>query len=155
VATLFIPIGTSGAGKTTMFNKLKESNPQLEQYSWDVLRHRWYDPVNYKHAWELSTQDGAFGKKINDEYLKMLDEAKDLYIDNMNLSPKKRKWFLEEAKKRNYKTVAIVFPNVTLEMVIERQKTRGDKNVPEAAVRQQWMALKGPMPGEFDSIVTA
>lgn len=111
--------------------------------------------INYARAWKMSTEDSQFGKKANDEYLRLLDEGIDLYVDNMNLSPKKRKWFLEQAKKRGYKTVAVVFPNVTLDVLLARQKTRGDKNVPEAAVRQQWMALKGPERGEFDTIISA
>jgi gluconate kinase len=41
-----------------------------------------------------------------------------------------------------------------LNTLIARQKTRGDKNVPEEAVRQQFRALQPPATGEFDEVVT-
>jgi len=151
---LYVAIGPSGSGKSTYFNKLKEKNPSLQHYSWDALRHEFYHPTDYKAAFDASTQDKEFMNRVNDRFHKMLEQQQDMFIDNINGSPKRRKYFIDAAKRAGYTTVAIVF-NVPLETLIARQTTRGDKNVPEAAVRQQYNSMVRPLPGEFDEVVKA
>lgn len=153
--TLFVPIAPSGAGKSTMLRKLQQKNPDLQVFSLDILRHKFYDPDDYAKAWQMSTEDKEFRNKANAEYMDALSQGKDLYVDNTNLTPKGRRWYIDQARRRGYKIVAITFPSVDLDTLIARQQTRGDKNVPAAAVRQQFMSLKGPEEGEFDDIIKA
>lgn len=153
--TLFVAIGPSGVGKSTLFRKLENKHPGLQAFSLDILRHKFYDPDDYKKAWEASTKDGNFRSRANQEYVDAVDQKKDLYLDNTNLTPKSRRFYIQEARRRGYKIVGITFPGVDLDTLIARQQTRGDKNVPADAVRQQWQSMKGPEAGEFDETTTA
>lgn len=150
--TLHVPIGPSGSGKTTLFNKLKAQNPHLTTFSLDKLRHEWYDRDNYANAWKMSTQDPKFKSNAYNRFHEMVDTQEDIYVDHTNLSPKVRRFFLQTAKAKGYKTIAYVF-NVDVDTLLARQLTRGDKNVPEDAVRQQVKAFKPPQAGEFDEVV--
>jgi predicted kinase len=83
--------------------------------------------------------------------MEMIKSGKDLYIDNTNLTPKRRKFYLNLARQHGYKTKAYVL-NTDLETLIARQATRSDKRVPEVAVRQQFASMVGPQQGEFDEV---
>lgn len=150
--TLHVPIGPSGSGKSTLFRKLKEENPQILEFSLDTLRHQWYDPHDYHKAWKASSEDRDFRSKTKDYYLGLLDQHNDIFVDNTNLSPKVRRFYLEAARAKGYKTVAYVF-DVPIETLIARQVTRGDKNVSEDVVRQQHRALVKPLEKEFDEVI--
>lgn len=153
--TLYVAIGPSGAGKSTYFRKLLQQDPNLQYYSWDALRHEFYDPDNYHNAWQMSTQDPTFRKRVDDRFRDVMSTGNSVYVDNTNVSPKARRPYLQAAKKLGYRTVGIVF-RTPLETVLARQKTRTDKSVPDDAVRQQWMAvnkLNQIEPTEFDSVI--
>ncbi len=146
---LYIAIGVSGAGKSTTFGKLKEKDENLNYFSWDALRHEWYDKDDYKKAWEMSCKDRNFKRKADAVFNSLLAEGKSLYVDNTNLTVKRRKPMIEAAKKLGYKTVAITF-DIDLNTAIARQSTRGDKYVNEGAVTQQFNSLQPPAWQEFD-----
>lgn len=148
---LIIPIGPSGSGKSTLFKKLKEENPSLESFSFDTLRHEWYDPTDYNKAWQAASKDPSFSGRAQNVFREMIKAGKSVFVDNTNLSPKSRRFFIETAKKAGYRTVAYVF-NVDVDTLLQRQKTRPDKTVPEHAVRQHVAAMKAPEAGEFDEI---
>jgi predicted kinase len=151
---LYIAIGPSGSGKSTVFKKLKETNPELEHFSLDALRHKWYDMNDYANAFKLACADKTFKAEADKVYQNIINELKDVYVDNMNLSPKGRRLYLQVAKKLGYKTVAIVF-DVPLETLLARQKTRGDKSVPDNVVIQQFSSFQQPTLEEFDEIIPA
>ena len=147
-----MPIGPSGAGKSTLFAALKKAHPSLEAFSLDSLRHEWYHPTDYAEAFRLSTQDRGFQTKANARFVEMIEKKQHLYIDNTNLTPKRRKYYLDLAHKYGYTTIALIL-NTPLETLIERQTTRGDKNVPAAAVRQQYSSMVLPGKGEFNRVI--
>jgi predicted kinase len=97
--TVYFPIGPSGTGKSTVYKKLKEKNPNLNVFSLDILRHKFYDKNDYAKAWKMSTEDKDFSKKANDEFFKILKQKQDLYIDNTNLTPKSRKFYITNSRK--------------------------------------------------------
>jgi len=147
--TLYVPIAASGSGKSTVCDALVQSNPEMLIFSLDRLRHEWYDPDDYKKAWEASAKDSQFMSKANKLFQEMIKAGKDIFVDNTNLTPKRRSFYLAEANKNNYYTVAITF-DIDLETIIARQKTRGDKEVPEKAVILQYESLTPPLHNEFD-----
>lgn len=149
---LHMPIGPSGAGKSTLFRELKQQDPSLQPFSLDLLRHEFYDPNDYSRAWKMSTEDKQFSNRANQRFVEMVKSGQNLFVDNTNLTPKRRKFYLQQAKKHGYKTVAHVFSNVDLDTLIQRQETRSDKTVPEEAVRRQFQAMKEPYEGEFDEV---
>jgi predicted kinase len=149
---VFIAIGPSGSGKSTAFAKLKETNPGLEHFSWDALRHKWYDINDYANAFKLACEDKTFKVEADKVYFELLKTKSDIYIDNTNLSVKRRRPYIQSAKRLGYKTVAIMF-DVPLETLIARQSTRSDKYVPDSAVTQHFNSLQPPTLEEFDEII--
>ena len=146
---LYIAIGVSGAGKSTVYEKLKEKDPDLIHFSWDALKLEWYDPTDYARAWNLANRDKHFKKKAYAVFLEHLKTGKSIYVDNTNLTIKRRKPMLEDGKKHGYITHGITF-DVDLKTAIARQATRGDKYVPEGSVIQQFNSLQPPAWKEFD-----
>jgi predicted kinase len=121
-------------------------------FSFDDLRLEWYHPTDYAKAFQLSTQDRSFDAKASQRFQSMVETHEHIFIDNTNLTPKRRKIYIELAHKYDYKTIAIIL-NTPLETLIERQTTRGDKNVPEEAVRHQYNSMVLPTKGEFNQVI--
>lgn len=145
---LIMPIGCSGAGKSTY---KKNNYPDVQSFSLDDCRLRWYSE-DYSEAYRMSVEDSTFSNKANQEFFALLKKGKDLYVDNTNLSRKRRQMYITEARKRGYNIVGILFLS-SLNTVISRQKSRTDKSVPESAVIQHYNALQYPSYGEMDTII--
>lgn len=151
---LYVPIAASGSGKSTYLRQLREDNPNILSFSFDDLRHEWYDKEDYGRAFQLSTEDKEFNNKAYKVFRDMVKTGKDIYVDNTNLTAKRRAFYIQEAKRRGYRTVGIEMP-VDVETIVARQKTRGDKNVKESAVRDQFARLERPKDGEFDEVIVS
>lgn len=151
---LYVPIAASGSGKSTYLRKLRETNPNILSFSFDDLRHEWYDKENYSRAFQLSTEDKDFNNKAYAVFRQMVKTGQDIYVDNTNLTVKRRRFYIDVAKRAGYRTVGIEMP-VDVETIVARQKTRGDKNVKETAVRDQHARLERPRDGEFDEVVVS
>jgi predicted kinase len=149
--TLYIAIGASGTGKSTLLKNLRVDNPDIESFSFDDLRHEWYDKNDYGNAFKLSTADKEFNKKAHAEFKKMIKAGGDIFVDNTNLTKERRKFYLDLAKKYNYHTIGFNMP-IDVETIVARQKTRGDKNVKESAVRDQFARLQPGTADEFDEL---
>lgn len=154
--TIWIPIGASGSGKSTFLKKLRTENPdrQIDSFSFDDLRHQWYDQENYARAFRLSTEDKEFNNKAYAVFRQMIKSGNDIYVDNTNLTVKRRKFYIDIARRAGYRVVGIEMP-VDLETIIARQQTRGDKNVKADAVRDQYDRLERPAAGEFDRVIVS
>lgn len=155
----YFPIGPSGSGKSTYLKQLRESSStKVEVFSLDLLRHEWYDAANYTKAYEAAVADKGFEARANARFHAIAKQARaegsDLYIDNTNLSARRRKWYLDIVRKLGFQTTAVMMP-IDLKTLLARQKTRGDKQVPDSAVKQQYYAMQSPMLGEFDEIVVS
>lgn len=153
--TLWVPIGPSGSGKSTLFQQMFVQNQSLRSFSWDSLRLEWYNPHDYEKAWNASIRDKGFEKRAQNVFNTLLDEGVDVFLDNVNLKSGRRAWFLEQAKAKGYRTVAVVFPKVTIDTLMERQKSRTDKSVPVKSVMNQFQNMESPKPGEFNNVVDA
>lgn len=145
--SLYILIGASGCGKSTYTKQLHIENI----YSLDSLRLQWYGD-NYKESFDMSISDNTFTSRAQKNFKDMLTYGKDIVVDNTNVSTKRRKFYIDAASNKGYKTVAVVFPT-SLQNVLDRQHTRGDKNVPSSAVISQYMSTQQPSIGEVDDII--
>lgn len=152
---LYLPIGPSGAGKSTYFANTMHAREGkgVEVFSLDRLRHEWYDRVDYSIAYRMSTEDSKFSEKANARFMQLVKaETPEVYVDNTNLSPKRRAFYIAEARRRGYEVEAIVLLS-SLISIVARQQTRTDKSVPYEAVKQQYMSMHMPSIGEVDRIV--
>lgn len=150
--TLYMAVGPSGSGKSTVFEKIKLKNLNIHYYSWDALRLEWYDPTDYSNAWHLSNLDKEFKQKHQQYFRDLIETGEDIFVDNTNLTKKRRRFYLEIADKANYRTIGITF-DVPLQTLIDRQKTRGDKSVPINNVIQQFNSYQYPTTDEFEKII--
>lgn len=149
--TVIVPIGPSGCGKSTLLKTLRKYHgDHIEHYSWDNLRLEWYSP-DYDKAYKMSTEDSHFRARYMKVFNDLILAGKTIYVDNTNLSRKRRRPWIDAARKHGYNVIGYVFPT-TSDIVISRQKTRGDKSVPADAVLGHYMSLQGPLYGEFDAI---
>ena len=149
---LMLIIGASGSGKSSFINSRTDMYAEFTQYSLDELRTRWYGD-DYSEAFRLSCADKKFNGNAQREYINLLKEGLNICVDNTNLSKKRRRAYLTEARRRGYYAVAVLLP-IDLQTVIDRQSTRTDKTVPEEAVRRQYAGLSYPSLGEFDDVIT-
>lgn len=150
---MFVPVGASGTGKTTYLKALKQAFPELDiqHYSWDLLRHEWYNKDDYADAFKKSTEDKQFGSRVREVFRDLIRQKKSVYVDNTNLTRKSRAQFLKQARQAGYHVVAIDMP-ADVEELVARQETRGDKKVPEEAVRNQFSRIQPPTTNEFDEV---
>jgi predicted kinase len=150
----YMPVAPSGAGKSTYLAKLREKHPDINVFSLDALRHEWYDADDYSKAYQGSVDDKTFEARANARFHTQVKERRTMYIDNTNLSARRRKMYVETARKNGYRTIAVLMP-ISLDVLLERRTKRGDKTIPESAVRQHYNALQAPMIGEFHEIVVS
>jgi len=149
---MIMPIAASGSGKST----LQQTNAfpfDMEHYSLDLLRTKWYGD-DYNVAFKRSCEDKKFISNAQREFINLLKDGKNIFVDNTNTSAKRRKFYINEARRRGYRVVAVLLP-VDLQTIISRQQTRHDKEVPAEAVRRQYMNLSYPNVGDFDDIVVS
>lgn len=147
---LIMPVAPSGAGKTTFATMLIDGG--FAHFSLDLLRFAWYDQEDYTRAYSLSCEDPKFSVRANQEYIALVKAKKDIVIDNMSLVSKRRIFYLTEAHRHGYKSIAVLFPCKVVDLVV-RQCTRGDKSLIADTVHAQHLSLTLPSYGEFHDIV--
>lgn len=147
---LIMPVAASGAGKTTFTNKLV--NEGFISFSPDDLRLAWYDPDDYDRACALSREDPKFDSRMHQEFISIIKTKKDIVLDRASVATKPRTFFLAEAHRHGYKSIAVLFPCKIVDL-IARQKTRPDKSLSPMAVLNQNAALALPSYGEFHDIM--
>jgi predicted kinase len=164
IKTLYMPIAASGSGKSTFINDLAQHaenrGEEFDVFSWDALRLEWYIDSGerlisiqdtYRLAFERQCEDKDFMNKANKRFIEMVKTGNTLVVDNTNLSKKRRRFFIDQARRHGYRVRAILLP-ISLDEVVARQTTRTDKNVPIEAVKQHYNAIQLPEYGEVDDV---
>lgn len=151
-SVLYIPIGPSGSGKSTLYQKIASAHPEIASFSFDSLRHEWYDPIDYDAAWKASAADPTFYSRAEAVLKDQINASKSIYFDATNLNPSKRANYIKMAKEQGYTIAGLVF-SVKLETLIERQSTRSDKSIAEEVVKTQFAACMPPQIGEGFDVV--
>lgn len=153
--SVFILVGASGSGKSTFIKSrmplyhLSGAFPM--KLSLDDLRVDFFHSVKgtsgyskeiYHLAWELCCEKESefttFAKQTTRAAFAQAEkEHRDIYIDNTNLSRKRRAEFVELARKHKMNVFTVHFP-ITSEAIKARQSTRTSKSVPSDAVEGQY-----------------
>lgn len=145
--TLYLPIAVSGTGKSTYYNTLRD----VVTFSLDDLREDWYPADNYNESFKLACDDDKFSNKANAKFMNMIKAGDDIYVDNTNLSKKRRRFYVDEARKRGYRIIGLVFP-ISLKELEKRQTNRIDKVIPKDVYTGMYKNLQQPSYGECDEI---
>lgn len=169
--TLILMVGISGAGKSTL---IKAMGVEHLVFSEDALRDVYahaYMPYedyvemeimtpaekyqwqwNFCHLSKIGRPDGitpsrpTFDQFSAKEFAKALETRRRIYLDRMNHGRKARGKFIEAAKAKGYAVRSIEL-FVSEAQAKARQKTRGDKQLPDHRVHQIAMQLETPWLG--------
>jgi len=158
---LYVMHGISGSGKSTFIKKMPG---ELLVYSEDDLRMK-YAEANLDHtdlrawsgmtvqerydaAWKFCAMspDSTFDKVCKAAWNSILDQHTDIVLDRMNPTRKARASFIETAKAKGYRVESIEF-YISEQEAKDRQKTRGDKSLPDFRVHQVYMQMETPWIG--------
>jgi predicted kinase len=145
--TVVLTIGASGSGKSTLY---QTEYPDYVFHSWDIIRTREYGD-DYDLAVQRSMNDKQFVSKAHAEYSRLIKTGNNIFVDNTNTSAKRRRFFVDQARRNGYRVIAALLPS-TLETVLDRQSTRAGKTVPVTVVQRQYFNTQMPQYGEFDDI---
>lgn len=148
---VYMLIGAPGSGKSTFRNKQFQDTDHTV-VSMDDLRMEWYDKNDYETAFAKASKDSSFNAKVDKFYIETLRENDMVVLDNTNTAAKARKRWIAPAKARDFKVIGVLFP-VALQTILDRQKTREDKTIPDHVVRNMYERMSLPMYGEFDDVI--
>lgn len=159
----FILIGASGSGKSTVRKALEEKYAGATAFSLDDTRIRCFLSESsskglsqgdvYKKAFDFCNKRvKTFEAQVKTDWQMAL--ASDVVIvDNTNMTRKSRGSWVRDLKARNFEITMVVM-QTPLDVIIARQKTRGDKEVPADVVKSQYMRQEEPMVGsECDKLI--
>jgi predicted kinase len=152
---LTVMIGPSGSGKSTYV----ASQPGInEPFSYDALRLSEYgDPTlepkeRYRQAYAAAETDATFYNRANNVFTKLIKQNHQVVmVDGINASSRKRKFFIDTARKQGYTIRAVYFLN-TIDTITNRQTTRDDKELSANTILNQYFSIQAPSFGEFDEI---
>lgn len=167
----FVMIGPSGSGKSTarqaLYAKYAEAGAMVRVFSLDDCRIKFFLEKKEREAGEEGLTQGElyskafahankrgkeFDKYVEDEW-KAARNAQVVFVDNVNGTRKSRKPWVDALKRDNFH-ITMVQVQTPLEVILERQNTRGDKKVPEDIVRQMYMRQEEAMVGsECDALM--
>lgn len=171
--TMFILVGPSGSGKST-WTRARFNHDTDAVISYDAYKQSFWMSRNmpfssatapsnmtsvefYDLAWAYANEhESEFNKFANELIMVAVDRVKakngTVFVDVVNASKKKRAKFVELAKQKKFRVVGVEFWN-PFDVLIARQKTRGDKAVPYTSVKQQVYAVGGVWSGvEADEV---
>jgi predicted kinase len=150
----FIMVGVSGAGKSSIVKGIKKAGisagMDVREFSLDQCRLDYFkvfgpkdgdysDKQAYANAFEFCNENEKDFKPFVTAVFNNATEANILIVDNTNLSRKSRARWIEGARQKKMFITAIQV-DTPLQVVIDRQSTRGDKSVPAETVRKMYMS---------------
>lgn len=149
-------IGVSGSGKSTIQKSMEMeiagmTDAPISKFSLDDCRVEYYklkhdnleeqsEAKVYADAWDY-VNDPANAKDFQMFVDAKWNEALKstvLFVDNTNLTRKSRAQWVANGKSRGF-GIMCVQVMTPLDVILARQKTRGDKCVPESVVRDMYM----------------
>jgi len=163
--TAWILIGASGSGKSTFQREwLNVGSHNIVTVSLDQYRIDFYKKQHegallsakevYANAFNFAlANEKEFNKFYQAEFNVVLSKKVNVVVDNVHASRKSRASWIAALKQKGYRVIGVEFP-IALQTVLDRQHSRSDKQVPDEAVRQQYMRISSPAIGsEVDSLL--
>jgi len=167
VPYIILAIGASGSGKSTYFMERfsydDADGPSEYLFSLDDLRLAFYgsrtgnEPIydvawNYIHRNEDKQVEKEFDAYCLKEFSSLVRERFNIFVDISNVSAKSRRRWITLARQHGYNVFAVHFA-IPYQVCLNRQSTRGDKQIHERSVQQQYFRISTPLIGtEVDAM---
>lgn len=137
---IYIPVGPSGVGKTTLRNLYLKNEPNLKVISPDDIREELLDYKNTGKYFDIEIEDQVWKTAYN-QIIKYVNSNQPIFFDATNLTHEERR-SIKGLVGPNY--IAIMFIFLTsLDEVLERNRKRV-KKVPEEIIIQQFTKRELP-----------
>lgn len=144
MSTLYMMIGLPGSGKSFYVKSMSEELGATIHSS-DAIREELFGSE------EDQSDSSRVFKLLHYRVKKDLSDGRDTIYDATNINSKRRRAFLQELNKYNYKKIAI-FMATPYEKCLERNNTR-DRKVPESVIKHMYMSFNVPCTQEgFDAV---
>jgi predicted kinase len=146
-------VGAPLSGKSTWIKmRCSETDFDYAVMSRDTMVHIVGQSEDYDVAWRNADQKEV-DRKLNQHFEYLTSKGTDFVIDMTNMSKKSRKKWIDRIDKTKYTLEAIVF-RVPLETLLERNKQRPGKTIPEHVILNMFAAYEEPTTEEgFSEIV--
>lgn len=140
MSTIYMLVGISGSGKSTMARKLNvETKGKAAIVSFGDIREEIYGNT-FNQTNPQKVFDIAYTR-----IKKFLEQGNDVIFDATNLTKKTRSFLFSYLRKNNIKEVDVIacVCNVKVETCVQRQKMRARK-VPEKVIKRQSLQYEKP-----------
>lgn len=153
---VYLPIGASGSGKSTW---TKSQEHEIGVFSLDTCRLKFAkekikdweklsDIDFYRQAFSLTCDNQVEFNNFADKVFRTeLDHFDIIVSDNTNVSRKSRHKWSVMARSKGFKVIAVMFP-IDKATLLDRMRSRIDKQVPEEAIMRQWNQISYPHIGD-------
>jgi len=159
---LYVLIGASGTGKSTIVESIVSNSPEgdVQIFSLDDCRLNWYsddsiiDSVEqYEQCYHKAVADPEFIRKAQHGYTTIVKRKTSIVVvDGTNLSAKRRRFYLDLAK-ANKRTTHAIYVTSSLSVIAEHQDARHDKYISADVSTNQYNKTQYPSYHEFDDII--
>jgi len=146
MANFYLVCGISGGGKTTLSQRIKELNPQIEVF---MDTDEYYAKRNGDERIRENTYD--VWRAIFDDLHKYEAEEKDVLLSTNSLTVAQRRQFIEWFPTYKHHMIWVIAP---LNLCLLGNKKRY-RHIPEHLLLKQWQEMEFPNPKEdgWDTIV--
>lgn len=149
VKIAYIVAGVSGAGKTTVVERIMEKHKNAAVFSLDTCRLQFFADCNPDAVEEFDTrglynQAFEYANQHQKEFNSFVDDAWEkaksfdyVIVDNTHISKKSRARWSQDLHAKGFHIIGVqvVAP---LSVILARQKLRNDKCVPDSVVKSMY-----------------
>lgn len=131
---LYVMVGNIGSGKSTYVKKFLQSHPDVICISRDAFRYMIgggnyvYNEALEPYIFLLEEQAIWFALK----------EGLDVIVDEVGMSKKHRLNYIDSADCHGYNITALIMPELTKDICVERRLTNSDRDTPKKVWEEVW-----------------